>query len=238
MPFELLAKNWYVTPQKLAVPLDLHYYAVDQQLLDPPGWTGTGGARSPHSPAQLLQENQTVLQIQKWVAYARNKRIGDLGVGDWVIAERVVATRGELIGEQRVEVPYWRRNADRFMTASDQRRRGMGKAQSVIPSIMMSFAADGEEPILVDFSGGEVSYARSNTKAEGAQANPHRGVRDNTPEEVLLYTTDGKLLALNSAVDAVDPDRVKRLAIARERIRAVKAINRTKGTDKQELLDK
>src|SRR5262249_48684506 len=122
---DLTAKDWYVVPRKLAVPSDVNYYAVDQAKLDAQApkekEKDKEKDKEPKMPVQSVnKDTQTVLQLHKWVESLHTKTRSDLAVGDWVIAERVAATRGEPIGKQRVEVPYWRMTMDKFTMASDQ----------------------------------------------------------------------------------------------------------------------
>ena len=50
--------------------------------------------KEPKLPIQAAKEGQTFLQIQKWVDYLPpiKARSVDLPVGDWLVAERVLAT--------------------------------------------------------------------------------------------------------------------------------------------------
>ena len=75
--------------------------------------------------------------------------------------------------------------------------------------------ADGDEPVLVDFTGGDVTYKR--TRPDGAPV-ADKGVA----VDVLLLMPDGSVAAHGSAVDAADPGRVKLLKDAREWIHDVK----------------
>jgi hypothetical protein len=223
---ELRSNNWYVLPEKLTVPADLYYYALDQKDIDAKEPPKEGrDPKEPKLPIQPVKEGlQTVLQIQKWVDYLpKSKGVGaEIPIGDWVVAERVVATRGEPLSkqQQRAEVPYWRTTQDRFTLASDPSNP---KAKGP-PTVEVPFAKDGEEPILVDFSGGDVSYKRSHPKTEdGAPAaDQPLPVQDKAPSEVVLLMGDGRLVAHNSAQDAADPARIKRLEEARDWIQNVK----------------
>jgi hypothetical protein len=221
---ELPAKDWYVLPDKVKVPLDVNYYAVDQAKLDAAAPKEPKDPSQPKEvkvPVQQVKENQTVLQIEKWLENLKTKR-EEVFIGDWVIAERVVATRGEPIAPQKVEVPYWRKTQDRFTLASD----GPSKSgRRLPPRVEVSFS-DGDEPILVDFTGGDVTYKRTRPAAAG-QALP---VTDKTAVEVLLLMADGTLAAHDTARDAADPKRVSRLKEEREWIQEVK--NTKGGKDK------
>jgi hypothetical protein len=220
---ELLAKDWYVLPEKVTVPQDLYYYAVDQAKLD--------AAKDPNQPkepkeaklpVQPIKENQTVLQIQKWLEVLKTKR-EEQPIGEWVIAERVVATRGEPIGPQKVEVPYWRSTQDRFTMLVEGPQKGRFRGP---PTVEVPFS-EGDEPILVDFTGGDATYKRTQPNGAG-QALP---VTDKgAAVEVLLLMPDGTLAAHDSAKDAIEAKRVSRLKEEREWIHNVK---NTKGGKEQ-----
>jgi hypothetical protein len=228
---ELPAKDWYVLPEKVKVPTDLNYYAVDQvkvdadqakvdakEVKDPAQPKEPPQPKEAKLPVQPVKENQTVLQIQKWLEFHKIKGVEE-GIADWVIAERVVATRGEPIGPQKVEVPYWRKTQDRFTLASDGPSK---RGRKVPPTVEVAFA-DGDPAILVDFTGGDVTYKRTQPMTDVApaagQATP---IKDKAAVEVLLLMPDGTLAAHDSARDAADPDRVSRLKEVREWIHNVK----------------
>jgi hypothetical protein len=228
---ELPAKDWYVLPEKVKVPTDLNYYAVDQvkvdadqakvdakEVKDPAQPKEPPQPKEAKLPVQPVKENQTVLQIQKWLEFHKIKGVEE-GIADWVIAERVVATRGELIGPQKVEVPYWRKTQDRFTLASEGPSKRGRKAP---PTVEVSFA-EGDPAVLVDFTGGDVTYKRTQPKTDAAPAAGQAApIKDKAAVEVLLLMPDGTLAAHDSARDAADPDRVSRLKEVREWIHNVK----------------
>ncbi len=207
------SKDWYVLPKKLTVAPDVYFYAVDQAKLDAAG-PPPKKDDDPKLPLQpVKKDSQTVLQIHKWVDKLSIKRV-DTPVGDWAIAERVVASRGEPIGRQRVEAAYWRELQGKFTMAADASPKGNDK--KYVATVEMPFAPDGEEPILVDFRGGDVTYARTHPKTDDAPPAAELPISDKAPEEVLLYTFDGKLLAHDAAKDATNPERTNRMKTVRE----------------------
>lgn len=223
---ELPTNSWYVLPQKLTVPNDLYYYAVDQKELDAkapkePAEPGKEKEKELKLPAPPVQSNQTVLQIHRWVDYLYLKNRMELPVGDWVIAERAVVTRGEPIGPQRVEVPYWRDTQDRFTMATDV---PPARASRMPPSMEVPFVPENEAPVVVDFRGGDVTYRRTHPKTDdpAAATDQPPAIQDKAPLEVLLFTPDGKLQAHDSANDIPDPQRVERLQKVRDWIKNVK----------------
>ena len=230
---ELPTKSWYVLPQKLTVPPDLYYYAVDQKELD-----ARDKDKEPRLPMQLLKDNQTVMQIHRWVDYLHTKSRTDLPIGDWVIAERAVVMRGEPVGPQRVEVPYWRTTQDKFVMASDLPPKPPPALAKYPPSVEVPFAPEGDVPIVVDFAGGDVTYRRTHPRTDDAAAADQPPViQDKAPLQVVLMTSDGKLLAHNAANDAPDPERVQRLKDVREWIQNVKN-NKSGGPANTDLFGK
>jgi hypothetical protein len=217
---ELPAKDWYVLPEKVTVPQDLYYYAVDQAKLDAVAPKEPKDPNQPKEPkeaklpVQPIKENQTVLQIQKWLEVLKTKR-EEQPIGEWVIAERVVATRGEPIGPQKVEVPYWRSTQDRFTMLVEGPQKGRFRGP---PTVEVPFS-EGDEPILVDFTGGDATYKRTQLVTDKGAA-----------VEVLLLMPDGTLAAHDSAKDAIEAKRVSRLKEEREWIHNVK---NTKGGKEQ-----
>jgi hypothetical protein len=212
-----IESDWYEVPQKVVVSPELVYYAVDQQELD-----GDKNYRGIHRGV-YPNKHRTVLQIHRWLeafttpADPRNP----LPVGEWVIAERVLAHRGEYIGfDQRIEFPYWRTTQERFVVATEP------KATRRAPGVPVSFRPDrpdGRDTLLVDFEGGRQDYQRR--LGPGLT----REVRDSHATEVLLMTPDGKLLALEGARDAADKERRERLHQVREWIREVKGAREGRG---------
>ncbi len=77
-----------------------------------------------------------------------------------------------------------------------------------------------KEAILLDFEGGlRQSYARVVKRSEDPDQKPTtKPVDDDSSTDVLILSPDGKLLARNSAADAKDKDREKRLKEVRENI--------------------
>jgi hypothetical protein len=226
----LEAKDWYVVPQILRVPQDLYFYAVDQKEIDakapPDPMKDKDKEKEPKLASwfQFPKDGQTVLQIHKWLEALHLKGRSQQPVGDWVIAERVVAARGEPIGEQRVEVPYWRTTQDKFTMYADSSPPAKPElAKKWLASVEVTFMPENEEPILVDYRGGEADYTRTHPRSGDAAPLPAEPqVQDKAPHEVLLYTADGKLLAHSAAQDAADRDRAKRVEDARKWIEEIK----------------
>jgi hypothetical protein len=208
-------EQWYVVKDKVSVPPEMHYYAVDQRELD-----GANSYKGIHRE-DYLTKDRTALQIHRWLeAFSmKTDRNNLLPVGEWVVAERVIAYRGEYVGAaQRIEFPYWRTTQEQFVIASEP------GATRKSPGVMVSFhpdRADGLDTLLVDFQGGTQDYERVVSRDEEGKEKK-RKVRDAHGTEMLLLTPDGKLLAHEGAEDAKDKVRVQRLKEVKDRIKEVK----------------
>jgi hypothetical protein len=213
--------KWFVVPEKVAVPAAMHYYAVDQKELD--GAKEYKGINANLSP---LRDQQVVLQIHEWVDNAADKKTGNFPVGDWVIAERVLVGRGEPIGRLiRVDVPIWSETREDWIVQSTEDKVG-GSTKKTSGSMINFSQATGAgvgDSIVVDFHGGDVSYER--TSPDGKKERPVRDV--GTRNEVLVCTSDGKLLSLDSAVDTDDTERKARLEGWRTRVKDAKESKKT-----------
>jgi hypothetical protein len=178
-PKELLGP-WARVPGAVEVGPELLYYAVDMKALDP---------KYPGAPAR---RNEVGFQIHRWIGLHELSGIRPLvfQVADWVVAERVLVSRGEYVGgPQKVKLPVWSPEKGEYVVAG---KRGGGGV-----SVDFSPTGDppGRAPLLVDFEGGKLAHKRVVAAA---------------PVEVLMLSADGKLLARNSQADATDPLRRKR----------------------------
>jgi hypothetical protein len=226
-----LTSAWYPLPQTVTVPPEVRYYAVDQAKLDkeaPKPEKDKDGKEPPKpAPASVLGDkgapsaNETVLQMHRWVDFLDAQGQHDLPVGEWVIAERVLASRGELVGgrKKKVDLLYWRDRQDRFVLLGDSTPPPKAgepapakppAAKSVGVDVQFAAGDAGDWPILVDFMGGKVEYKRYHPKTDDAAPTEAGSVKDEAPVEVLLYS-DGRLLLHDSAADAADKDRKARL---------------------------
>src|SRR5262249_49374903 len=125
-----IESDWYEVPQKVVVGPELVYYAVDQKELD-----GANHYRGINRDGWTTKD-RTALQIHRWLEEFSLglDRTGALPVGEWVVAERVIAYRGEYVGfEQRVEFPYWRTTQERFVLAAEP------KATRKAPGVPVGF---------------------------------------------------------------------------------------------------
>jgi hypothetical protein len=177
---ELLGPSARV-PGTVAVSRDVLHYAVDVQALDP---------KFPGPPAG---REHVAFQIHRWMSYYEwappKSSTTFFPVGCWVVAERVLVSRGTLVGgRQKVTLPVWSPEQKGYVKAG---RPGAGGVEVDFGR----YERPVEAPLLVDFEGGKLSY---------------KGTKTEAPIEVLLLSPDGKLLARDSATDAADPARKER----------------------------
>ena len=92
----------------------------------------------------------------------------------------------------------------------------------------MSFGATNNDAVLVDFTDPVVSYKRTAESKEEGGASVQLEVKDTAPQEVLVLSPEGKLLAHNTDADKDDKDRKDRLAAWRKKIEDMEKKNETK----------
>jgi hypothetical protein len=213
---DYLLSDWYEFKQDVVVPAETFYYAFDQKEVEK-------DYRGQNWDAAIQKDRQVVLQMHKWLRTMplASDREQAVEVGEWLVAERVLASRGEAIGRnQRVQVPVWKSNQEAFVLMTDK------TPDPRKPGVLVNFTqADESDLILVDFDGGDVKYDRGGGKPV---------VGDKAALEVMVLSPDGKLLAHDSAGDAKDKERDDRLKAYRTRIKDVKSgkANDKQGTDK------
>ncbi len=192
----------------VTIPGEFHFYLVDQHPLE----TKVRGQRTTidYAPREVPADKVPV-QIHKWV---RQVIAGDeYQVNNWVIAERLLLTRGETIGRQgvEVEVPVWDIFRNAFVLGA-MGNVGKGKAvprAAVKTALPIDFGPDdGRPPVLADFTRGTARFEDGNTEA-------------------LIVEPDGSLVVRNSREDSdpaseVGKDRVQRYDTWRNRIRSLR----------------
>ncbi|HEV3263386.1 MAG TPA: hypothetical protein VG013_41505 [Gemmataceae bacterium] len=184
-------------PLQVKVPAEAYYYAVDEK---PEG-------RKSVMPAD---QDRAAVQVHLWLDQvqtdANNKGSRAL-VGEWSIAERDLAYRGEYLGSQAwVEVPIWDPRQEAFVFAAPP-DRAKSRSHKGVP---VDF---GLPVLLVDFEGG--GHAKS--YSVGSDPRNKITVTDDIPAE-LLVLSDGRLLVHNSRVDTKDDARKARLDKWRKRL--------------------
>jgi hypothetical protein len=218
-------QNWL----RVSLPNPINYYVVDQVPLVKTEVEKTMPAKDfkvaskrnaeffksfqgTENQANLApKDNQIVMQIHRWIG--RDEKGYD--VGDWVVAERVPATKGDYVGQWAyTKVPYYSpQDSDFILDSNPKAKKGM------VPFVEKNFGAEPSlAPFLVDFDGGKVSHRRETTKDGKAL---REDITDNAPVEVLMLTPDGRLIARDSATDETDKDREKHRKAWVERIRLI-----------------
>ncbi len=208
-----LESPWATTPP-VTIPEEFQYYAFDEKspFAKISGGSDTDFARSePPTPYGLWN---TPVQIHTWQAIA-----DDLAVADWAIAERLLVRRGDVIGKPlvMVEVPVWKKQQQKFEIGKSSTALGK-KSVGLHAGMPIKFIRDNPPPMLVDFTGGP-KHAFKIGKNK---------IADESAVEMLILTTDGKLIVRNSRIDsdASEP-------LGAERARAIQGLARQgRGTKK------
>jgi hypothetical protein len=172
---------WARVSRSVSVGRDVQHYVVDMQALDP---------KFPGPPAD---REHVAFQIHRWMSYY--EWIAPKGfptfhpVGYWVVAERVLVSRGTPVGgRHKVTLAVWSPEQNGYVKAG-------GPGAGGVEVDFGRYERPVEAPLLVDFEGGKLSYKVTKTEA---------------PIQVLLLSPDGKLLARDSETDSADPARKER----------------------------
>jgi hypothetical protein len=198
----LIADEWTIAsrnpaggPLLVTVPDDLEFYVVDE---------AAGAASESHK--------RKTMEVHRWLDVVQvnpTDRASVMPVGAWSILPRISVNRGEYIGRTvEMPVPVWKPTQNGFVFATppaDEERQGAIRRTIRHSGVMVDFATDplseiGAGPILVDFDGGKRSHP----------TDPKTVLAD-TPWEVLVYTSDNKLVLKSSAKDTADPMRTARV---------------------------
>jgi hypothetical protein len=182
-----LESPWATTPP-VTVPEEFHYYAFDEKS---PFFKLNGGSDidpAKSEPPTAYGLWNTPVQIHTWQAIADEQT-----VADWAIAERLLVRRGDIIGKPlvMVEVPVWDKAQQKLKIGSSKALRSK-KSTGLQAGMPIKFIRDNPPPMLVDFTGGPkhaFKIGKSNVKDESAV-------------EMLILTTDGKLIVRNSRIDS------------------------------------
>jgi hypothetical protein len=196
----LVLSPWFEVGQRVTIPADFHFYAVDTKELEV---TSKGGK-------YVGPRDQVVLQLQRWVdLYNAADKRDPQPVGDWAVADQVRFSRGEFIGgTQSIEMPVWSWFDEKFVIASDPNAR----RQKKVP--VQFTESDSQCPVLVDFSSSPATY----TKPEERRAVEDKDV----PRELLLLSPEGRLFVRNSVNDAGDSDRKEHFEWWKQRVSDIK----------------
>jgi hypothetical protein len=205
--------DWFVVPKKVSVPPEFYYYAVDQSDTDKEAGRRYSGI---HARDTVYRDgSQTVFQIHRWLEdAAREGNNLPVWVGEWTVAERILVSKGEFIGRtETVNVPVWSSPRNEFVLAVPQAQSGSSRRRE--PGLEVDFKLPNDEAILVDFEGGNQEFKRKSRREERPETIK---VDDKTGTEVLIVSSDGRVMAKDSIEDALNADRVKRLDQWRNRV--------------------
>ncbi len=110
---KLEPSKWFVIPTRVVVPPVKAYYAVDQKEIETREIRKAVPFRFDYKP-----ELKVPFQIHYWLEKLEGK---GTYVGEWVVADRVLVSRGEPIGRPvRIEFPIWHDLIDGFMIPQSQ----------------------------------------------------------------------------------------------------------------------
>ncbi len=227
-----LESDWFTIPEKVYVPPDVHFYAVDQKDLDQkdPDLQKDPTRRDPR-PYKGIHANasprpdQTILQVHKWLSSIPLPGSRDqVPIGDWSIAERTFVYRGEYAGtEEKVEVPFWKASVDSFAFVADPKSKGLKIKEPIEVSFRDEDPKTKTQTILLDFTGTTASYEKAVQRKEDDDKAPRgQTITDKIANEVLLLSHDGQLLVHDSVKDAKDQERIDRLHAWRQWIEDVR----------------
>lgn len=209
---KFITSDWAAIPHKLFVPYETEYFAVEEF---PQRSRGT-----------LVKPDQTWVQVHRWLDWVpvnpTQPRESLTPVGEWSIADQVLATRGEYIGRwEETKVPVWMPKQDCFVLA--QPPESFKKKRLVQhKGIPVDFNTGA---LLVDFNGGKQSVP---VKRDGKDLT----IREDGALEMLVLTPDGKLLVRNGREDTENKARQERLKNWTEWVKAVESGD-NKGTKKK-----
>ncbi len=205
-----LASDPVELPEPVVMPEELHYYAVDMKVQEKTNrdfynyQAADQAALTNHVPVQIQHWLETVYDLNP---NSKNSNIG-FPVGDWVIADRTLLTRGEYISRQvDVEVPIWDMGHDVFTLANFKRFGPRSRNNSKVPVYFGDEIGAGD-PILVDFRGGtQILYDRlvgmEDDKPDYKTIKDPSTSSTSAPAlEMLFLMPDGKLLVHDGVKDA------------------------------------
>ncbi len=204
----------------VTLPPEFFYYAVDQDPLvsKAPKGSDVKGAIDPERVA---------VQIHRWIDLSNAGGAAVLDpyqIADWVVAERLLVRRGELIGRRgefnerlkddpslvHVEIPYWDYQEGRFILKGehlekDDKKKKKGSVFKATGIPMIFSQIHQRPPVLVDFEGGAKT---SRAKIDDMLAD----------YEMLILDQDNRLFVRRSGADSADPERQQRYKHWRDRL--------------------
>jgi hypothetical protein len=196
---EELTSDWFLIPQRVSVPTPLKIYACEQS---------PDGKRRPNVQRK---KDQVMLQMHRWIdtfyPNPNNKvREGQFSAGEWVVADRIMANRGEYIAEEfhRTYVPIWDIKQEHFTLYGNYNRRTGRVTPTPVP---VRFPPEGRHLLLVDFEGGYIKHTTAGGRTETVEV----------PVEVAILDEQGNLIVRHQDRDEEDPERINQRKVYIER---------------------
>ena len=224
---EELPSEWSKTTLRVNVDPELHYYAIDQKKFVE---SNTSKYDGPSKNSRIDEDKQVWVQAHRWIEHAKF-RDTEQDVGEWTVADRYAATRGEYIGRTlRVQLPVWRVENEEFVIADDLTAKGRLGFKGI--PVVFGYGATGTsqpEAIAVDLNNGKAGIDKVLSRTEEGAVDKTTKVSDEAAPEVLLMDPSGRMLLLEGAIDAADKAREDRLELVHKRVAEV--IKGNKGGD-------
>jgi hypothetical protein len=220
-----LLSNYNFIP-RIQIPYDVDMYVADEQGMDKnyKKESAMVGAEL-HAPGP----SQVAVQIHRWVDRIKNQDLSTgFALGEWLVAERLLVRRGEVIGHDvGVDVPFWNQAAKAYFLAGQHvKGKGAKPNRAAQRGIVVDFTVKTEPrlpaALLVDFHGGRQPFSIVVSNGKPKNLTP-----DESAPDVLFLISDGKLAVQNGVVDT-DPDspagrtRLERYEAWRDRIGKLK----------------
>ncbi|MFN4261513.1 MAG: hypothetical protein ACK4RK_19695 [Gemmataceae bacterium] len=204
--------------------------AAEKELVGPEGWW-TGGdnpMRVSVSDEQFYyvaddsgsppgKPDQTKLQVHRWLETERldpNNAFTAIPIGCWIVGD-INVYRGDFMNErENVELPMWFPNRESFGLATpavSARPTFPFRPMQTKPGVPVAFHTN---DLLVDFEGGK----KRDYTVRSAENKVGRRILDDSSQELLILTADGKLVVRSSHIDQDDPARQERLNLYQSRV--------------------
>src|SRR5262249_23757490 len=143
--------------------------------------------------------SEVALQLHRWFDRVEVKNQGSIRLGDWLVAERVLAQRGEFLKwDVEAQVPKWVEGEKTFKLATTPASRNQRKKDSILVEFAVKTEKNLPPAVLVDFQGGR-------QQARFEQGKAVKLVPDNSALELLIMNPDGELVVQNGLEDS-SPD--------------------------------
>src|SRR5262249_40604265 len=146
-----LVSEYAVPTDLITIPPDQHFYIVDQKVLEGvKDWKKVfKGADDRNASA----DKYVAAQVHRWMdEHAGPSGSGKMKLGTWVVMERKLYARGELLGGPTLtEAPVWDKYREQFRAETI----GLEGARNSGPTKAIDFSTNYR---VVDFRGGRHTY--------------------------------------------------------------------------------